>query len=54
MLGIERSCPLCHQVIQNEISDEELSAEMEAAILLDSMAEGDEQPNLSWESGEIN
>jgi hypothetical protein len=50
-LGIERYCPLCKQVIRNAISDEELSAETEALIMLDAMAESDEEPCLSWESG---
>lgn len=49
----ERRCPLCRQVIQNEITDEELSAEAEAALMLDCMAEDNEEP-LSWESGGIN
>lgn len=50
-LGIERHCPLCKQVIVNAITDEELEAEKEAALLLDLMSEADEEPCLSWESG---
>lgn len=49
-LGDERHCPLCNQVIQNAISDEELSAEREALMMLDFMAEGEEEP-CNWESG---
>lgn len=51
MLGIERRCPLCKQVIENAISDEELSAETEALMMIDCMAEGEEEPCLSWKSG---
>lgn len=50
----ERRCPFCNQVIQNAISDEELTAEKEAELMLISMAEGDEEPCLAWESAEVN